>query len=90
MIFRKIFFLAVGIGVVFALSSCNKKKQNHINLIFREADGPTAIYIANNSSTLSYSSYIYLIQLKIAHYFHSLLLKTKLSLLYLYEYLKKK
>ena len=88
--FRKIFFLAVGIGVVFALSSCNKKKQNHINLIFREADGPTAIYIANNSSTLSYSSYIYLIQLKIAHYFHSFLLKTKLSLLYLYEYLKKK
>lgn len=88
--FRKIFFLAVGIGVVFALSSCNKKKQNHINLIFREADGPTAIYIANNSSTLSYSSYIYLIQYKIAHYFHSLLLKTKLSLLYLYEYLKKK
>ena len=88
--FRKIFFLAVGIGVVFALSICNDKKQNHINLIFREADSPTAIYIADNSSTLSYSSYIYLIQLKIAHYFHSLLLKTKLSLLYLYEYLKKK
>ena len=88
--FRKIFFLAVGIGVVFALSSCNKKKRNHINLTYNGADGPTAIYIANNSSTLSYSSYIYLIQYKIAHYFHSFLLKTKLSLLYLYEYLKKK
>jgi|GEM_PF-6148787 lipoprotein len=56
--FRKIFFLAVGIGVVFALSSCNKKKQNHINLASKGADGPIAIYIANNSSTLSYSSYI--------------------------------
>lgn len=56
--FRKIFFLAVGIGVVFILSSCNKKKRNHINLTYNGADGPTAIYIANNSSTLSYSSYI--------------------------------
>ena len=88
--FRKIFFLAVGIGVVFALSSCNKKKQNHINLASNGADGPTAIYIATTSSTLAYPSYLYLIQYKIAHYFHSVLLKTKLSLLYLYEYLKKK
>ena len=88
--FRKIFFLAVGIGVVFALSSCNKKKQNHINLASKGADGPTAIYIATTSSTLAYPSYLYLIQYKIAHYFHSVLLKTKLSLLYLYEYLKKK